>query len=83
MNTTEVRAKLKIPRETLYYLEFKGYIQPQKSEVGRKEFRDYSPEEFRKLETIWKYIQEGYRYKDAYNRALKELDNGHNTDTDN
>jgi len=38
-----------------------------------KEFRDYAPEDAKKVKLIWKYLQKGFRYRVAYEKALAEL----------
>ena len=71
MRTPELLEKIDIPRQKLYYLEQKGYIQPKKTVVGDKEFRDYSDEDIRKIEIIWKYLKKGFKYKVAYDKAME------------
>lgn len=83
MKTSELTARIKIPKGRLYYLEFKRYITPDKTVVGEKEFRDYSPEDVRKVEAIWKYLSQGFKYKPAYQRALVDLENGETVKTGN
>ncbi len=75
MKTPEVLARIDIPRHKLYYLEQKGYISPKKTVVGEKTFRDYSEEDVRKIECIWKYLKKGFKYKIAYEKAMEELSN--------
>ncbi len=75
MKTPEVLARIDIPRHKLYYLEQKGYISPRKTVVGEKTFRDYSEEDVRKIECIWKYLKKGFKYKIAYEKAMEELSN--------
>ena len=43
--------------------------------MGDLETREYTEEEFRKLELIWKYLQNGFKYKIAYQKAMEELQN--------
>ena len=43
--------------------------------MGDLEIREYTEEEFRKLELIWKYLQSGFKHKIAYQKALEELQN--------
>jgi DNA-binding transcriptional MerR regulator len=73
MRTSDILKKLNIPRHKLYYLEQKGYIKPKRIPMGELESREYSEEEFRKLELIWKYLQSGFKHKIAYEKALEEL----------
>jgi DNA-binding transcriptional MerR regulator len=73
MRTSDILKKLNIPRHKLYYLEQKGYIKPKRIPMGELEYREYSEEEFRKLELIWKYLQSGFKHKIAYEKAMEEL----------
>ena len=73
MRTSDILKKLSIPRHKLYYLEQKGYIKPKRIPMGELEYREYSDEEFRKLELIWKYLQSGFKHKIAYQKAMEEL----------
>ena len=73
MRTPELLAKIDIPRHKLYYLEQKGYIKPHKTVIGEKEFREYSEEDVKRVECLWKYLKKGFKYKIAYEKALEEL----------
>lgn len=75
IRTPELLAKIDIPRQKLYYLEQKGFIKPQKTVIGEKEFREYSEEDVKKVEFIWKYLKRGFKYKIAYEKAMEELIN--------
>jgi hypothetical protein len=41
--------------------------------MGELETREYTEEDFRKLELIWKYLQSGFKHKTAYEKAMEEL----------
>jgi DNA-binding transcriptional MerR regulator len=73
IRTPELLRKIDIPRQKLYYLEQKGYIKPQKTVIGDKEFREYTDEDVKKVECIWKYLKKGFKYKVAYEKAMEEL----------
>lgn len=75
MRTPEVLAHIDIPRHKLYYLEQKGYIKPKKTVIGEKEFRDYTEEDVKKIECIWKYLKKGFKYKIAHEKALEDISN--------
>ncbi|MDH4227075.1 MAG: MerR family transcriptional regulator [Deltaproteobacteria bacterium] len=75
MRTPELLSKIDIPRQKLYYLEQKGYINPSKTVIGEKEFRDYNEEDIKKIECIWKYLKKGFKYKIAFEKAIEELSN--------
>ena len=73
MRTSDILKKLSIPRHKLYYLEQKGYIKPKRIPMGELEAREYSEEDFRMLELIWKYLQSGFKHRIAYQKALEDL----------
>jgi DNA-binding transcriptional MerR regulator len=73
MRTSDILKKLNIPRHKLYYLEQKGYIKPKRIPMGELETREYSEEDFKKLELIWKYLKRGFKHKIAYQKAMEEL----------
>ena len=73
MRTQELLAKIDIPRHKLYYLEQKGYIKPHKTVIGEKEFREYSEEDVKKVECLWKYLKKGFKYKTAFEKAMEDL----------
>ena len=73
MRTPELLAKIDIPRHKLYYLEQKGYIKPHKTVIGEKEFREYSEEDVKKVEVLWKYLKKGFKYKIAFEKAMEEI----------
>ena len=73
MRTSEILEKIKIPRHKLYYLEQKGYISPMRIPMGDLESRDYSKEDFLKIEAIWKYLKKGFKHRIAFEQAMKEI----------
>lgn len=78
MNTSELLEKIDIPRHKLYYLEQKGYIRPDKIPMGDLEAKQYSQSDFKKVKAIWKYLQQGFKHKVAYQKALKEIGKNEN-----
>lgn len=73
MQTLEVLKKIDIPRHKLYYLEQKGYINPKKITRGDLEMREYTEEDFRKIQVIWKFLKQGFKHKVAYQKAMENL----------
>jgi len=73
MNTTEVLKLTGIPIEKLYYLEQKGYISPRKIRVGEKAFREFNDSDIQLIRWIWTYLKDGFRYRIAYEKALKKI----------
>lgn len=72
--TTQVVEEIGIPREKLYYLERKGFVEPKTEQRGENLFRYYSQIEVEKIRLIWKYWQQGFRYRVAYQLALRDLE---------
>jgi len=75
MQTSDILEKLDIPRHKLYYLEQKGYIHPKRVPRGDLEAREFTEEDFKKIQTIWKYLKRGFKHKIAYRKAMEELNN--------
>jgi DNA-binding transcriptional MerR regulator len=71
--TAEVVEKIGIPRQKLYYLEQKGFVELTTEQRGDKLFRYYSQSEVEKIRLIWKYWQQGFRYRVAYQKAVRDL----------
>ena len=71
--TSEVVNEVGIPRQKLYYLEQKTFVKPETERRGEKTFRFYPAREVEKVRAIWKYLQQGFRYRSAYERALEDL----------
>jgi len=73
MQTSDLLKKINIPRHKLYYLEQKGYIKPKKITRGDLEMRDYTEEDFLKIQVIWKFLKQGFKHKAAYKKAMERL----------
>ncbi len=73
MNTSEVQKLINIPRNKLYYLELKGFICPRRIPKGDQEIRDYSDEDLARIRLLWRYLQMGYKHKQAYHKAIQKL----------
>ncbi|MFQ5329237.1 MAG: MerR family transcriptional regulator [Thermodesulfobacteriota bacterium] len=76
MTTAEVLKRTGIPRHKLYYLEQKAYIKPRRIPMGDLEAREYTPDDVRKIELVWKYLQMGFKHKVAWEKTLSEMDDG-------
>jgi len=73
LQTADILEKIDIPRHKLYYLEQKGYIHPQKVPRGELEVREFTQEDFKKIQIIWKYLKQGFKHRIAYEKAMQEL----------
>jgi len=74
MKTHELLKHVDIPRHKLYYLEQKGYVIPQRIPMGDLEAREFSEADVRLVQTIWKYLKQGFKHKVAYQKALGETE---------
>ncbi len=73
MKTSQILEKTGIPRHKLYYLEQKGYIKPRRVQAGDNEIREYSKKDFLMIQTLWKYLQMGFRHKMAFAKATEDI----------
>lgn len=74
MKTNELLSLVDIPRHKLYYLEQKGYVAPKRIPMGDLEAREFSEEDVRLVQAIWKYLKKGFKHRVAHQKALDELD---------
>ena len=74
MKTSELLEKIDIPRHKLYYLEQKSYINPKRIPMGDIEAREFSQSDFLKVKSIWKYLQQGFKHKVAFQKAIEEIE---------
>jgi len=58
-----------LPRRLVYYLEARGYIQPDKVRKQRIARRDYSQRDLSTIQEVWRYYQRGYALQMAYQLA--------------
>lgn len=72
MKTSELLQRVDIPRHKLYYLEQKGYVSPQRIPMGDLEAREFSEADVQLVQTIWKYLKQGFKHKVAYQKALDD-----------
>jgi DNA-binding transcriptional MerR regulator len=62
-----------LTKDILYYWEAKGYVKPRKYQRGKVEKRDYSPENFLLISTMFKYYEKGFPPKKSYEKAIEEI----------
>ena len=74
MMIREILKRTGIPRNKLYYLEKKGYIKPVINSHGRLKIKDYSKDDFVKIQTIWHLLQQGMDYRSAFEKAIDVID---------
>ena len=74
MTTSEILNRIDIPRHKLYYLEKRGYIKSQTIVQGNHKIKDYSKDDFVKIQTIWHLVKQGLKYQAAYEKAMDVID---------
>ena len=70
MTNAEILSRIDIPRSRLYYLEQKGYIKPVKIFQGNRQVKDYSKDDFVRVQTIWQFVKQGFNYQAAFEKVL-------------
>jgi len=74
MKLAEILNKIEgLTRDKVYYFESQGFISSKRIKRGRIERREYTEEAYKKLKALWRYYEEGFPPKVAYEKAVKEL----------
>lgn len=73
MRMTEVAKCTGATPDQVRYLEKKKYIRSRWKRLKTRRVRDYSVTEVRKIEYIIKYLDQGFKYDIAYQKAMEEL----------
>src|SRR5581483_12403438 len=60
-----------LEKRFVHYLESQGYIRPRKLQKARIARRDYTPEDLRRIRTIWTYYRRGIAIQRAYELATR------------
>jgi len=60
--------------DELRYLERKGFINPIRTKLKRRQVRQYQDGDVRKLTLIIKYRRQGFTWDTAFQKALQELE---------
>ncbi len=61
-----------LQKRFVYYLESQGYITPRKVPKTRIARRDYSDDDMRLIQEIWRYYQRGYAVHFAHSLATRQ-----------
>ncbi len=77
MRITEVAKSTGATPDQVRYLEKKKYIRSRWKQLKTRRVKDYSATEVRKIEHIIKYLDQGFKYDIAYQKAMEELDQPH------
>ena len=73
MRITEVAKSTGATPDQVRYLEKKKYIRSRWKQLKTRRVKDYSATEVRKIEHIIKYLDQGFKYDIAYQKAMEEL----------
>ena len=74
MDTGELLTKLcvPLPRQELYYLEFQGFLRPEKRRVGKTWRREWPEESIPLLERYWGFKEQGFPPRVAWEKASEQ-----------
>jgi DNA-binding transcriptional MerR regulator len=61
--------------DEIHYLEKKGYINPSRRRLNRREVRQYQEADIRRVQLIIKYRRQGFTWDTAYQKAMREQEN--------
>jgi DNA-binding transcriptional MerR regulator len=75
LHITELARKTEASVDEIRYLERKGFIKSSRKVLKRREVRQYSDGNIRKVQLIIKYRRQGFTWNAAFEKAIKELDN--------
>jgi len=73
MRITEVAKSTGATPDQVRYLEKKKYIRSRWKRLKTRRVKDYSATEVRKIAYILKYLDQGFKYDIAYQKAMEEL----------
>ena len=75
MYITELAKDTGTSVDQIRYLEKKGFVESTWMKLRKRKVRFYSEEEAAKVRLIIKYLDQGFRYNVAYEKATEEIQN--------
>ena len=73
----EILDKVKgLTRDKLAYFVNAGYVKPKKVKRGTLYYNQFSEKDFLIIKCAWKYIKKHMRVRSAFERAVKEYEQG-------
>ena len=75
MYITELAKGVGTSVDQVRYLEKKGFVESTWMKLRKRKVRFYSEEEATKVRLIIKYLDQGFRYNVAYEKATEEIKN--------
>ena len=73
MHITELAKDTGASVDQIRYLEKKGFVESTWMKLRKRKVRFYSEEEATKVRLIIKYLDQGFRYDVAYEKAIEEI----------
>ena len=73
MRITEAAKQTGATTDQVRYLERKGFVRSCWVQLKQRRVRDYSGDDLVRIQTIVKYLDQGFRLDAAYQRALDEI----------
>jgi DNA-binding transcriptional MerR regulator len=73
IHITELARMIGASVDELRYLERKGFVQPVRTRLKRREVRQYREDDVSKLENIIRYRRQGFTWDAAYQKAMEAL----------
>jgi len=73
MYITELAKDTGASVDQIRYIEKKGFVESTWMKLRKRKVRFYSEEEATKVRLIVKYLDQGFRYDVAYEKAIEEI----------
>ena len=75
MRITELARTTGASVDELRYMERKGFVNPTRVQLKRREVRQYQNADIQKVQLIIKYRRQGFTWVVAFKKAFRELEN--------
>jgi DNA-binding transcriptional MerR regulator len=73
MRLNQVSSLTGLPTDQIRYLEKKGFVKPIWKQLKERRVREYPEDEVQKIQVLAKYLNQGFKYEVAYDKALNEI----------
>jgi DNA-binding transcriptional MerR regulator len=74
LRITELARKTGASVDEIHYLEKKGFIEPTKSRLIKREVRRFQDKDIRKIQLIINFRRQGFTWDVAFQKARQEFD---------
>jgi DNA-binding transcriptional MerR regulator len=75
LRITELARNTGASVDEIRYLERKGFINPSRRRLNRREVRQYQEADIRRVQLIIKYRRQGFTWDTAHQKAMREQEN--------